>query len=141
MNNPRIDYNDWTFGREISKRIAFAMGWKINPRDENMFMDPGEKEEDPNWYLPNTDVPPSYNDRIFHPMENPEVALLAISRLARRRRARFRMECSPEGEWMARFELSGPNGNPSGYNRVPTLAMCEAMVKLGDIPDLRLDFS
>lgn len=119
-----IDWNDWSYAGEISERIADLIGWEHAPRDPWTWWD-SVRNEDTGFDRFSSD----HGNNWFHPFLHVEHAILAADLIATRRKMPFELKCSAEGQWSASF----PAGQARGFNDEIQKAVCEAILRLGDV--------
>ena len=125
-----VDWKGWSSSGEVSDRIAEILGWEPSKTDRDKWWDPHDQRET-EFY--------AFNARnattIFNPMNDVEAALCAADRLADIRHSPFRLERLSDGQWRASFQMGGRNGETSGVHQFPYRAICEAILKISDVPD------
>jgi len=125
-----VDWNDWSYSGEVSDRIAEILGWEPSKRDRDKWWDPRDQRETDFFVFNARNVA-----NIFNPLNDVQDALAAADRLANLRCSPFRLELLSDGQWRASFQMGGRNGETSGVQELPCRAICEAILKISDVPD------
>jgi len=120
----KINWTDFSWAGEVSEEIAALIGWM--PRLDE-FWDSKGRTDFCIWT--------SRNEPRFDPFNDLNHAMLAANRLIDIRRVPFALERHPDGWWKASFTVTG--GSAWATRDLPQSAICEAILKLGRVPDFR----
>lgn len=124
-----VGWNDWSYSGAVSDRIAEILGWRPFKNDRKKWWDPYDQGETEFFTFD------AYEGRTFDPFNDLEDAVVAAGRLADRRRIPFHLELLSDGQWRASFSMSKRSGGSSGTQPTPYRAICEAILKISDVPD------
>lgn len=125
-----VNWNDWSYSGEVSDRIAEILGWEHSKRDRDKWWDTHDQHETEFFVFNARDA-----TNFFNPLNDIQDALCAADRLANHRHLPFRLERLSDGQWRASFRLGGRSGEASGTQQIPCKAICEAILKVSDVPD------
>lgn len=125
-----IRWDDWSYSGVVSDRIAEILGWELSQIDRGKWWDPYDKQETGLYVFNARDAA-----HFFDPLNDVHEALFAAARLADRRHLPFRLERLSDGQWRASFSLGGRNDEISGIQQIPCKAICEAILKVNDVPN------
>lgn len=124
MEFTRANWDSFDFRREVDEKIGLTCGWV--PLESNPLV---WWDVQANRAAPFSRGGPGLK---WLPSDYPELALKAAEIVSRRRAARFSLSFS-DGLWRASFDLR--RSGASGVQRDPHIATCEAIVRIGDVPD------
>lgn len=124
-----IDWDDWTFKGDVSRKIAFMLGWEINKLDPDEYWDP-IRREGTGYHIAGSD-----GRHWFDPFTEVGDAIFAASALMDRRRASWRLERLKDRNYRSSFEVGGRYGALSGIHSDPAAAICISIYKLAEVPD------